>query len=138
MLKTTSKHATETTPASKPLLIHIIDDDPVFISILKRYTKPHIAHGFANAIEAVQALEKELPDLIFLDILLDGPNGFTYLNEIASYADTAKIPVVLISSLYHTLPKMSSYNVIAYLDKASFTPDDVQKIIANTASAKTD
>ena len=111
------------------MLIHIIDDDRIFASILKRYLKNHVVHIFSDAITAVSALEKEVPDLIFLDIIFDGPDGFTYLDEIASYSDTNSIPVVLISSLYHTLPKMSSYNVIRYLDKASFQPSDITAII---------
>ena len=111
------------------MLIHIIDDDQIFVSVLKRYLKGHEVRTFSNAIDAINALEKKIPDLIFLDILLDGPDGFTYLDEIASYSDTNAIPIVLMSSLYHTLPKMSSYNVIAYLDKTKFTPDDVKEII---------
>ena len=37
--------------------------------------------------------------MIFLDILLTGPDGFTFLNELISYSDTAKIPIVIVSSL---------------------------------------
>lgn len=115
---------------STPLLIHLLDDDLFFQDIIKRYLKPHAVHSFTNALDAIDALSDELPDLIILDILLDGPDGFTYLNEISSYADTNCIPVILISSLYHKLPKMSSYNVYAYLDKTTFTPDELQKIVA--------
>ncbi len=111
------------------MLIHIIDDDPIFAEIMARYCQPHQTRIFFDAVEAAQALDEEVPDLIFLDILLTGPDGFTYLNEIASYADTSRIPVVLISSLYHTLPKLSSYGVVAYLDKTSFKPKDVQQIL---------
>ena len=118
------------------MLVHVIDDDPTFLGIFKRYLKPHHVECFKNAIDAVAALEKTVPDLIFLDIMLDGPDGFTYLNEISSYADTVRVPVVLISSLYHSLPKMSSYNVIAYLDKTTFTPVDVQKILKLVSSKK--
>jgi len=110
------------------MLIHVIDDDQIFTSILKRYLKGHEVHTFSNAITAISALEEELPDLIFLDILLDGPDGFTYLNEIASYADTNTIPIILISSLYRTMPKMPSYNIVAYLDKTRFTPEDIRRL----------
>ena len=112
---------------------HLITSDHILAENLTRYLKkfiknPTIRH-FSDAISAVSALEKEIPDLIFLDFLLDGPDGFTYLNEIASYSDTNSVPVVLISSLYHRLPKMSSYGVIAYLDKSTFTPDDIKELV---------
>lgn len=122
-------------PAKTTHLFHLIDDDPIFTEIFVRYLKKiaprAVTHVFRNALDAIDALSDELPDLIFLDILLSGPDGFTYLNEISSYADTNVIPVILISSLYHRLPKMSSYNVVAYLDKTAFTPDDVKKAIGN-------
>ena len=111
------------------MLIHIIDDDQIFASVLKRYLKGYEVRTFSNAIDAINALGMKIPDLIFLDILLDGPDGFTYLDEIASYSDTNSIPTVLISSLYHELPKLKDYNVIAYLDKTKFTPDDIKEII---------
>ena len=63
--------------------------------------------------------------LIFLDILLDGPDGFTLLNELASYPDTCKIPIVIVSSLYLKESDLSSYNVVGILSKDSMTPGDI-------------
>ena len=124
--------------------IHIISSDPILTEVLARYLKKFVTKQkltvstFPDVISAISSLEKNIPDLIFLDFLLDGPDGFTYLNEIASYSDTNKIPIVLISSLYHELPKMSSYSVIAYLDKTTFTPDDIQKVIDGIIKVKHD
>ncbi len=111
------------------MLIHIIEDDQIFAEILGRYCYPHQVEIFHDTVSAIQALDDDVPNLIFLDILLDGPDGFTYLNEIVSYADTCLVPVVLISSLYRALPPLLDYNVVAYLDKTNFTPHDVEVIL---------
>ena len=119
------KTAPETAPQSAP--IHIIDDDRLFANCLARHLRTYETRIFTNAIEAIAALNDETPPLIFLDILLDGPDGFTYLNELASYAETAKIPVVIISSL--NLPKnLPDYGVVKILNKSTLTPADLQSL----------
>ena len=64
--------------------------------------------------------------MIFLDILLDGPNGFTFLNELVSYNDTARIPVVIMSSLDFKDIDLSGYGVVGVLDKAYMKPEDIR------------
>lgn len=84
---------------------------------------------FHNAISVMNALNDNFPDLIFLDILLTGPDGFTFLNELISYEDTSKIPIVIVSSLDFKNQDLSHYGVVKILDKATMTPDDIKKCI---------
>ena len=108
-------------------MIFIIEDDPIFASCLKRYCEKEEVKIFSNIIDAINELDENFPDLIFLDILLTGPDGFTLLNELASYPDTSKIPIVIISSLNLENQDLSSYGVIATLRKDSLTPQEVIK-----------
>ena len=109
--------------------VYIIDDDEIMSHLLSGYIKdisnPII---FRDAISAISSIEDDKPKLIFLDILLNGPDGFTFLNEIVSYEDTAKIPIVIISSLNLDIDKLENYGVVKILNKESFTPEDVKKI----------
>ena len=108
-------------------MIHIIDDDVIMSECIANFVKPRPVHAFTNAIDAISALNDEIPDLIFLDILLDGPDGFTYLNEIASYSETQKIPVAIVTSMQ--LPSnLSSYGVVKILDKSTMTPADIRAL----------
>ena len=92
--------------------VFVIDDDEIMAECLERIIGGD-ADVFSNAIEAMQAISDGLtPDLIFLDVLLDGPDGFTFLNELASYVDTAKIPVVIVSSLDLSKKDLSQYGVV--------------------------
>lgn len=84
---------------------------------------------FPDAISATAALADELPDLIFLDILLNGPDGFTFLNETISYSDTARIPVILVTSLNLADHNLEHYGVRAVLNKDTMTPVDIQEAV---------
>ena len=109
-------------------MIYVIDDDEIMAECIARACKEASKIKiFSNAIEAIQNLnETNVPKLIFLDILLDGPDGFTFLNELASYADTRQIPVVIISSLDLAKHDLRNYGVVGILDKATMTPDDIR------------
>ena len=156
--KTSSKITQSKNPLLKtmqsetPRPIFIIEDDPDFAEIYQK----HLARNFPeiplqifyNAIEANAAFselsEEELPELIILDILLTGPDGFTLLNELLSYPETSQIPVLLISSLNLGQMSLHAYNVRAILNKETFTPADfvnqVQDILKsiNHSSARND
>jgi len=109
--------------------IFIIDDDDLFADCIakniERQLKNIDCQKFKNAIEAINSLTDPLPALIFLDVLLPGVDGFTFLNELVSYTDTAKIPIVLVTSL--DLPKfdLKNYGVVAILNKETMTPESI-------------
>ena len=107
-------------------MIFVIDDDVVMAKLIADATKKE-TRIFSNAIEAINALDDGLPDLIYLDILLTGPDGFTFLNELISYSDTAKIPIVIVSSLDFANRDLSVYGVVGVLNKDSMTPKDIRK-----------
>lgn len=106
-------------------MIFVIDDNEVMAECIANACGCS-TRIFSNAIEAMAALDDELPELIFLDILLIGPDGFTFLNELASYADTAKIPVVVVSSLDFSGKDLSEYGVVGVLSKDDMTPNDIR------------
>jgi CheY-like chemotaxis protein len=77
----------------------------------------------------MSAIDEELPKLIFLDILLDGPDGFTFLNELASYSDTAKIPIIIVSSIDISGKDLSSYGVVKIVNKEKMTPAEIKSYV---------
>ncbi|MBQ6130151.1 response regulator [Candidatus Saccharibacteria bacterium] len=136
-----------------PLKIFIIDDDELFADCVKTaicsaYEIPETPQGplsvkkpvpkssknsskslevktYKNALDAINNLGDPLPDLIFLDILLPGPDGFTFLNELVSYPDTAKIPVILLTSLDLADFDLKLYGVKGILNKEKMKPEDI-------------
>ena len=119
-------------------MIFVIDDDEIMAGCVARACGGVGAQSgvrnevrvFTNAIAAMQAVdEMGVPDLVFLDVLLDGPDGFTFLNEMASYTDTAAVPVVLVSSLDLGGKDLSAYGVVGVLDKDTMKPTDIRKYV---------
>ena len=110
-------------------MIFIIDDDEMFADCIelaiKKYSQDIPVQKFTSAIDAMNSLTNTLPDLIFLDILLPGANGFTFLNELTSYPDTAKIPIVFVTSIKLPETDLSIYNIKGILDKETMKPSEV-------------
>lgn len=90
---------------------------------------------FTNIFDATQAINQSLPDLIILDILLSGPDGFSLLNELMTYNDTAAIPIIVVSSLDLNQQNLAHYGVVRVFQKESMTPlqlsNAIQEILAN-------
>jgi DNA-binding response OmpR family regulator len=76
---------------------------------------------------ALERLDSYLPDLIVLDMFLPKHNGLELLHEIASYTDTAKVPVIVLSSAFKHdfgMPELRwrEYGVVEYLYKPLTKP----------------
>lgn len=110
-------------------MILIIDDDEIMAGCVARAVRKVASVKIVNdAITAMEEISQgEMPEMIFLDILLDGPDGFTFLNEIVSYTDTAKIPVVIVSSLDFPKDDLGVYGVVGVLKKETMRPEDIRK-----------
>ncbi len=107
-------------------MIFVIDDDEIMRECMIKACKTNNIEAFSNAIEAMNAIsDGKIPNLIFLDILLDGPDGFTFLNELVSYSDTNRIPIVIVSSLDFSNKDLSNYGVVGFLNKNNMKPKEI-------------
>lgn len=116
--------------------IYIIEDDSWMAECIARAIKTlpdtFAIETFSNAIAAMSALSDcpdTLPDLILLDVLLDGPDGFTLLHELSSYDDTARIPIILVTSLHFNPADLTAYNVQNILYKDQMTPVEIAEAV---------
>ena len=127
---------------SESLEFFILEDDPIFARLfsksLRRAFPDSTVSIFENAIDAINALPDGCtpPSVIILDVLLTGPDGFTFLNEIASYSDLSNIPIIIFSSLNFPMQTLESYNVKKILNKATMTPQDLPAAISEILSVK--
>lgn len=118
--------------------IYIIEDDSWMAECIARAIKTlpgaFTIETFPNAIAAMSALSDcpdALPDLILLDVLLDGPDGFTLIHELSSYDDTARIPIILVTSLHFNPADLTAYNVQSILYKDQMTPAEIVETVRN-------
>ncbi len=110
-------------------MIFIIEDDELMAECISKACGTNKIKIFSNAFSAIEALNQELPELIFLDILLSGPNGFTFINEIASYPDTSQIPIVIISSLDFSGQDLENYGVVGTINKDTLVPKEIKAYV---------
>jgi DNA-binding response OmpR family regulator len=80
--------------------ILIVDDDafirrPLEFMLREEGYEPSSA---GDALEGLRALEAGLPDLIVLDVMMPGKDGFTFCRELKRDPRFAAIPVVLLSA----------------------------------------
>ena len=55
-----------------------------------------------NGMEALQAVEKESPDLILLDIMMPGMNGYEVAEKLKADPQTQEIPIIFLTALNST------------------------------------
>ena len=56
------------------------------------------ARGFSSGKELRAALREELPDLILLDIMLPGEDGYSILERLKASQETKNIPVIMVTA----------------------------------------
>ena len=56
------------------------------------------ARGFGNGNELMKTLKEEIPELILLDIMLPGDDGYTILEQLKSMPSVKDVPVIMVTS----------------------------------------
>ena len=81
----------------------IIDDSPTVVAALRKVLRS-AGYNTREALDAENGLaliEQDPPDLVFLDIILPGMNGFNALRLIRKNPVSQHIPVIMISGNEH-------------------------------------
>lgn len=119
--------------------ILIVDDEPEFLFIVEtRLTRSgHEVITAENGMEALRKAEEEIPDLVILDIMMPGIDGYETLTRLKGEEKTKKIPVMMFSakSQIEDIEKAHKLGACDYLVK-SFDPkellDRISKILRKT------
>ena len=77
----------------------IVDDSPTIVALLKKILQQNgiTTLEASDAESGVKIAYAERPNLIFLDIVLPGMNGFAMLRQLRKDPATREIPVIMIS-----------------------------------------
>jgi twitching motility two-component system response regulator PilH len=80
--------------------ILIIEDSPtdtrVFTSLLERNGHEVMAAGSAE--DGIEMARSKRPDLVLMDVILPGMNGFQATRALSKDPDTSAIPVIIVST----------------------------------------
>ncbi len=88
----------------------------------------------SSAEEALDAIDSHKIDLIVLDMFLPEHNGIELLHEIASYEDSSRIPVMVLSAVHERdfalkKERWHHYGIKKYLYKPAYKPGEVAEYI---------
>lgn len=104
--------------------IFVLEDDRGWESYYRRILKGYDLAFFNNGIDAVAAMDEEKPAMVLLDILLAGPTGFAVINEMRSYPELEKVPIIIVSSV--KIGEIDEkYGIFQSFDKATMLPGDL-------------
>jgi len=81
--------------------IFIVDDDASSRDTLESilYNQGYALHFAENGQQALQKMETLRPDLIILDVMMPGMDGFEVCRHIRATAELAEIPIILLTAL---------------------------------------
>jgi two-component system alkaline phosphatase synthesis response regulator PhoP len=119
--------------------ILVIEDDPATQRLVDYSLKQE---GYevitaANGPDGVQKALGELPDLVILDVMLPGLDGFEVCYQLRAEPSTAKLPILMFSARAQEIDKDTGRRVGAddYLTKPS-APEEIVSHVAKLLQAK--
>jgi two-component system KDP operon response regulator KdpE len=107
--------------------ILVIDDNETIIDLLRSTLSEEGWHviSASSGAEGLKTVEKALPDLIILDILMPGINGFEVCQQLRQWS---QVPIIALSALSETKDKVKCLNLGAddYITK----PFKIDELVA--------
>lgn len=109
--------------------ILIVEDEPFLRRIISEHLREsgYLVTEAVDGEEGLKKLQEEQFDLVLLDLLLPGMDGFELLAQLKKEEKLNKIPVLILSNLgqREEIEKGLSLGAADYLIKAHVTPEEV-------------
>ncbi|GAB4032447.1 sigma-54-dependent transcriptional regulator [Spirosoma gilvum] len=113
-----------------PANILIVDDTPNNISILFETLS---SHGYKVLVErdgksAIEQIRYARPDLVLLDVMMPGMDGFETCRRLKLDPQTRDVPVIFMTALSETIDKVNGFNMgaVDYITK----PFQLQEVLS--------
>ncbi|ABI72349.1 two-component system response regulator [Shewanella frigidimarina] len=100
--------------------ILIVDDEPANLRVLKKMLEDQYRLIFAKSgEEALRLIERDLPDLILLDVMMPGMTGFEVCQQLKTVQRTKAVPVIFITALSDEVDEAKGFDVgaVDYITK---------------------
>lgn len=80
--------------------ILIVDDSPTDVQVLRGMLERagHLVSAASSADEGIEKARAEGPDLILMDVIMPGTNGFQATRILSKDPQTSAIPVVIVTT----------------------------------------
>lgn len=122
--------------------ILIIEDDKFLRELIIRKLSGEKDFQVVSAVDGESGLKvfkEERPDLVLLDLILPGIDGFEVLSKVKQEPDLSSVPVIILSNLGQRddVERGMKLGAVDYMVKAHFTPneivDKIKQMLAKTS-----
>jgi signal transduction histidine kinase len=139
-----SQYTSMSTPTSPPLsgstspvsnttwLVLIVDDTPTNLEVISEALSDA---GFDVAMatsgeRALQNIERRIPDLILLDVMMPGINGFETCRRLKASDRTRHIPIIFMTALADTDSKVQAFELgaVDYITKPFHEKEAIARV----------
>jgi len=130
--------AAEALSPSEELTILLIEDDALSASVveLTLNSEGYRVLTAPNGLQGLKMAKANLPDLILLDLMLPGMDGFEILNHLRAEPKTAGVPVAILSAKGQAEDRQVAdrLGANAYLPKA-YEQDELLELVRSLLEA---
>jgi DNA-binding response OmpR family regulator len=120
----------------KPVVL-LIDDERAYAEVIRDALQTYgievlLAH---NAMEALEAYQEKVPDLILLDVMMPEIDGLTLLKWLREHSEKDRVPIHIVSAKAQDRDRDAALKAGAdgFMAKP-FTMDELKELIARTFS----
>ena len=109
--------------------ILVIDDEPLVVEVLKirlRMNNYQVITA-CDGVEGVERALREKPDLIILDIVMPGLDGYQVCQKLKEDGKTKTIPVIMLTALGQSAERKKGFSFGAY--DYIFKPYDDEELL---------
>ena len=101
-------------------LIYVVEDDKS-IQEIETFALTNVGYsvkGFGCAGEFYAALDKELPDLVLMDIMLPDEDGLNIVKKLRTRQETVTVPIIMVTAKTTEIDKVKGLDIGAddYMD----------------------
>lgn len=115
--------------------ILVIDDEPLVVEVLKIRLKMN-NYEVITASDGTEGIERaitEKPDLIILDVVMPGLDGYQVCQKLKEDRNTKTIPIIMLTALGQSPGRKKGYSLGA--DDYLFKPFDDQELLNSVEKA---
>jgi DNA-binding response OmpR family regulator len=124
--------------AKKPTIL-IADDDPQILTMLgiRLAKKGYTILEASDGLQTLKQARDHHPDLVLLDVMMPGKNGWEVAKELRGDDDLKNIGIVMLTAIGEKVNELTSplYGADAYVDKP-FDFNDLEKKIKTILDEK--
>lgn len=115
--------------------ILVVEDDKFLRELItqKLMKEDYETSEAVDGEEGIKKIKEEKPDLVLLDLILPGIDGFEVLSKKREDASLGQIPVIILSNLgqKEDVERGLKLGAVDYLIKAHFTPGEIIEKVKN-------